>query len=168
MKTRWQEFLAKYWHSRAFRERQLIAIVATVLLPIVFYFLLWQPAHQAVAKLSLSLPALQAQSRILQENAAEVDALRHRPQLAALDPQAFKLNIEQSALKHQLTISISPMGAQDLNGIRIAGDAISFASWLSWLRELQQEQHIRAESVSITALPQPGMVKMSATLTNGA
>jgi general secretion pathway protein M len=167
MKTRWEEFKAKYWRSRAVRERQMIAVVAAVLGPIVFYFLLWQPAHQAVAKLQLSVPVLQAQLAKFKENAAEIEALRHRPQLAALDQQAFKLNIEQLALKHQLAISISPIGAQEVAGIRITGEAISFAAWLNCLRELEQTQHIRAESVSVSASSQPGLVKISATLING-
>ena len=167
MKTRWQEFLSKYWRTRALRERQLIAVASAILLPLVFYFLLWQPAHQAVAKLKVSLPVLQAQALRLKENATEVAALRHRPQVAALDPLALKLNVEQSAAKHQLAISINPVGAPDLTLIRVAGDSVSFAACLAWLRELEQEQHIRVESVSVSALPQPGLVKISATLSNG-
>lgn len=167
MKTRWAEFKVKYWRSRALRERQMISVAAAVLSPIVFYFLLWQPAQQAVAKLKISLPVLQAQALKLNENAAEVAALRHRPQVAALDPLAFKSNVEQSAAKHQLAISITPFASQDLSAIRITSDSISFAAWLGWLRELEQEQHIRVESTSISPLPQAGMVKMSATLSNG-
>ena len=167
MKTRWQEFLSKCWRTRALRERQLITVAAIFLLPLIFYFLLWQPAHQAVAKLKVSLPVLQAQSIKLNQNAAEIAVLRHRPQVAALDSMALKLSVEQSAAKHQLSISISPVTSQDLAVIRITGDSISFASWLTWLRELEQEQHIRAESVSVSALPQAGLVKISATLSNG-
>jgi type II secretory pathway component PulM len=44
---------------------------------------------------------------------------------------------------------------------------VSFEQWLRWLRALQQEQHIRADSLSVAMLPQPGMVKISATLING-
>lgn len=168
MKTRWQELRAKHWAARPAPERRTIVIAATLLLPIVYYFLLWQPAHRAVAKLQGTLPALQAQAAKLHDQATEVDALRHRPQLAALDAAALKSSIEDSALRHQLRPALTALDAQEPNGVRITCDSISFAAWLVWLRGLQQEQHIRADSVSISPLPQAGMVKISATLTDGS
>ncbi len=145
----------------------MITLAAIVLLPIIYYFLLWQPAHRAVAKLHNTLPALQLQSVKLSAQAAEVEALRHRPQLAALDASVLKTSIEDLALRLQLRASITTLEAQEPNGVRIACDSVSFAAWLDFLRDLQQEQHIRASSISITATPQVGMVKINATLTNG-
>jgi len=167
MKTRWQELQAKHWLSRSAHERRMILIAAVVLLPVIYYFLLWQPARQAVAKLHDKLPVLQAQAAKLKDQASKVDALRHRPQQAALDASALKVSIEESAQRHQLRASINTLEAQEPNGVRITCDAIAYATLLAWLRDLQQEQHIRAESISITALPQSGMVKISATLSNG-
>ncbi len=167
MKTRWQELRSKHWSSRPAQERRMIVWAAAVLLPVVYYFLLWQPAHRAVAKLHDTLPVLQAQAAKLTDEAAEVDALRHRPQLAALDAAALKTSVEESAQRHQLRAAINTLEMQEPNGVRVACDAIAFTAWLGWLRDLQQEQHIRADSISISALPQSGMVKISATLSNG-
>lgn len=168
MKTRWQELHARHWGGRSLQERKTIIIAFILLLPIVYYFLFWQPAHQAVAKLNSTLPTLQAQNTKLLAQATEVDVLRHRPQLATLDAMALKSSIEDAAVRHHLRASITSLEAQEPNGARITCDAVSFATWLAWLRELQQEQHIRADSVSISALPQAGMVKITATLVNGA
>lgn len=168
MKTRWQELRDKHWSPRPAQERRTILLAVIVLTPILYYFMLWQPAHQALAKLHVSVPVLQAQSAKLTEQAAEVEALRHRPQLAALDAQALKTSVEESAQRHQLRAAITTLEIQEPNGVRIACDAISFAAWLNWLRDLQQEQHIRADSVSIAALPQSGLVKVSASLNNGS
>lgn len=167
MKTRWQELRARHWGRRSAQERRMITVASVLLFPVVYYFLLWQPAHHAVAKLNSMLPTLQAQYTKLLAHAAEVDTLRHRPQLAALDTMALKSSIEDAAVRHHLRASITSLEAQEPNGLRITCDAVSFATWLAWLRELQQEQHIRADSVSISALPQTGMVKISATLVNG-
>lgn len=168
MKTRWQELRAKHWHSRPPQDRRALALMALLLLPLIFYFLLWQPAHRAVAKLHESVPALQAQALKLKDQAAEIEALRHRPQLAVLDAATLKSGIEESANKHKLRAAINTLDAQEPNGVRITCDAVSFAAWLAWLRDLQQEQHIRADSISISTLPQAGMVKISATLINGS
>lgn len=166
MKTRWQEWRSKHWDSRSAQERRTVTLAAIVLLPIAYYFLLWQPAHHALAKLHGNVPALQAQAAKLHEQAAEVDSLRHRPQLAALDMPALKSSIDESAQRHQLRGSITTLETQEPNGVHIACEAIPFVAWLAWLRDLQQEQHIRADSVSVSALPQSGMVKISATLIN--
>lgn len=167
MKTRLQELRDKHWNPRSAQERRTILWSAIVLTPVLYYFMLWQPAHQALAKLHTTMPVLQAQSAKLTEQAAEVEALRHRPQLAALDAAALKTSVDESAQQHQLRAAINALETQEPNGVRVTCDAISFTAWMAWLRELQQEQHIRADSISISALPQTGMVKISATLSNG-
>src|ERR1019366_226136 len=103
MKTRWLELRSKHWNNRPAQERRVIAVAFLLLLPIMFYYLLWQPAHRAVAKLHNTLPTLQAQAHKMQEQASEVDALRHRPEIAALDAAALKSSIADSALRHQLS-----------------------------------------------------------------
>jgi len=167
MKTRWIELRAKYWNNRPAQERRIILIVSLFVLPVVYYYLLWQPAHVAVAKLSVTLPSLQAQATKLQDQALEVDMLHHRPALVALDAVALKTSISESATRHHSSAFITSLEVQEPNSVRITCDAISFAMWVSWLRELEQEQHIRADAISISALPQAGMVKISATLSNG-
>ena len=167
MKTRWQELRDTHWRKRPIQERRLLTLAALLLLPPLYYFLLWQPAHQALNKLHKNLPALKAQAAKLREQSAEVEALQHRPQLAALDAIALKASIKESAQRHKLFTLLNKLETQEPNGVHISGDAISFSAWLNWLRDLQLEQHIRADSVSIAALPQSGIVKISATLSNG-
>jgi len=62
MKTRWLELRSKHWNGRPVQEKRLIFLVGTLLLPVIFYFFLWQPAHSAVSKLHNLLPTMQAQS----------------------------------------------------------------------------------------------------------
>jgi general secretion pathway protein M len=103
----------------------------------------------------------------LRNQAGEVEMLRHRPKPALLDAVALKSTIEDSALRYNLREAISTIDLQQPNAVRIAFASVSFEQWLRWLRALQQEQHIRADSVSVASLPQVGMVKISATLING-
>jgi general secretion pathway protein M len=168
MKARWQAFKKRYWDARALSERRAISLGAIILSPLIAYFLLWQPAHQASVKLRISVPAMRTQAALLRTQAAEAETVRHRPHPAVLDAAALKTAIEESALRHQLRASISSLDAQQPSSARITLTAVSFEKWLNWLRSLQQEQHIRAESIGIVALPEPGMVRISATLTNGA
>lgn len=167
MKTRWKELRSKYWNGRTAQEKRVIIVSGVVLIPVIYYFFLWQPAHNAVTKLKKTIPILQAQSLKMIDQASEVDALRHRPLLAGLDAAALKSSIIDSASRYQLSSALTSFELLKSNGVRITCDSISFAALISWLHVLEQEQHIRPDSISITALPQSGMVKISATLTNG-
>lgn len=167
MKARWQTLKKRHWDDRAASERRAIAIGTLALSPLLAYALLWQPAHVANAKLHTSVPAMRLQAAHLRTQAAEVETLRHHPRPAVLDANALKTAIEESTLRHQMRDVITSLDAQQPSSVRITLAAVSFEKWLNWLRGLQQEQHIRAESVGIAALPQAGMVKVNATLTNG-
>jgi len=172
MKTRWQAFSKRHWGGRAARERRTITLGALALSPVIAYFLLWQPAHVANAKLRVSVPAMRVQAAHLRTQATEAEALRRLPRPAVLDINALKTAIEESAVRHQMRNALSSLDAQQPiaqqpDAVRITLAAVSFEQWLNWLRSLQQEQHIRAQSVGIVALPQTGMVKINATLIDG-
>jgi type II secretory pathway component PulM len=138
-----------------------------VILPLLTYFLLWQPAHDAIKKLSSTLPQLRLQAEQMRHAGTLVEEMRHRPQLAVMDAVSVKAAIEESATRNQLREALTTIAAQEPNGVRITLVSISFEKWLHWLRELQESQHIRVDSLSITHLAEPGMVAVRATLTNG-
>lgn len=167
MKSGWLAFRKRHWDVRTARERRALAFATLVLSPLLAYFLLWQPAHNANARLRTTVPAMRVQAERLRTHVAEVEMLRHRPRPAILDANALKTAIEESAVRHQMRAAISTLDAQAPHDVRITFDSVSFEQWLRWLRDLQQEQHIRAESASIAALPQTGMARIHATLTNG-
>lgn len=167
MKANWLLLKKRYWDSRSAQEQQILKIFVWGVTPVLLYFILWQPAHSAVKKLHVSVPLIHADAERLRNQADEVEMLRHRPQPALLDAVAMKSAVEESALRHEIHEAISTLDLQQPNAVRITFVAVSFEQWLRWLSALQQEQHIRADSVSVSMLSQSGMVKISATLVNG-
>jgi type II secretory pathway component PulM len=167
MKAYWQAFKKRHWDVRAANERRVIFLGTLVLLPLVAYLALWQPAHVASAKLHASVPAMRTQAAHLRTEVVEAETVRHLPHPAVLDANALKTAVEESAVRHQIRSAIASIDAQPPNAVRITVIAVSFEQWLNWLRSLQQEQHIRVESTGIVPLPQTGMAKINATLTNG-
>lgn len=167
MNEYWLTFKKQNWDSRSQQERKVIKFSAWALAPVVMYFILWQPAHTAVQKLHVNVPVMAMEVERLRSQADEIEMLRHRPKPALLDAQAMKATIEDSALRHNLRESISTLDLQQPNAVRITFSSVSFEQWLRWLKALQQEQHIRADSLGVAMLPQPGMVKISITLING-
>lgn len=162
MKTRLQQWRERYWTVRPLTERRLIVLAALILLPPLCYLLLWQPAHQAVARLERQLPLLRVQAARLHQQASEVEALRHRPQPAQLDATTMRQVLEESAERLGLRAAFNVIEIQPPNAVRINSEAIDFARWVGWVRELQSEQHLRLESVALSALSEPGMVKLTA------
>lgn len=167
MKAACREFRKRYWDERSATERRALLLAAAVLSPLVAYFLLWQPAHMATGKLTASLPLMRTQAEHVKLEAAEAETLRHSAHPAVLDANALKAAVLDSAAHNQLSDAITSVETQEPNAVRIALPAVSFEQWLAWLRALQQEQHIRVDAASVTALPQAGQVKVNATLTNG-
>jgi general secretion pathway protein M len=167
LKARLLEFKKTSWDSRPVREQRALAAGAAVLAPFIFYFMLWQPAHDGVARLQKSLPLMRLQAELMQRQAAEVDALRQRAQPAMLNPTAMKTALENSAEAYQLRGAIQSLELMEPNGVRIAFSSVSYAKWLEWMRSLQRDHHIRVDTLSVVALQTEGMVKINATLVNG-
>jgi general secretion pathway protein M len=158
----------RFWDGRAVGERRLIALVALILLPLLAFFLLWQPAHKAVAGLRVSVPAIRMQAALMRDQTAEVARLNHYPHPARLDGNALKSVIETSAEQHHIREAITALDEQGPGSVRVTLDSVSFDQWLLWMRDLQREQHVRVDSAGVAALAQPGVVKIISTLTNGA
>jgi type II secretory pathway component PulM len=168
MKSGWLTFRKRHWDSRTPRERRILLALAWIVAPIAAYWLLWQPAYTATAKLQNTVPVMRAQAEQLRAQAEEVAALRHRPQPAVLDVSALKGAVEASAARHHIREAISTIEVQAPHAVHITLAAVPFEQWIRWLRDLQQEQHIRVQSASIDALPQSGMVRINAALTDSA
>lgn len=167
MKKQWQAFYKEYWTLRSREERRLILFALWLLTPLLFYTVLWQPAHAAVQKLRGQLPSLHAQLETMRADATAIRALRRQAQPAPIEAAAIKDVVEASALRNQLKSALTSIELQPPSGVRVTLAEVPFDKLLFWLKELQQEQLLRADVLSVSALPQEGMVRVSATLVSG-
>jgi general secretion pathway protein M len=165
MKKQFALLKAKHWDALSATEQKTILRGSWVLLPLLMYGVLWQPAHEALPKLQASLPQLRAQADQMRTLGGQAQSLRQQAQLAVLDSDALKTAVEKSAQAAGLALQVTP-GEQ--NSVRINADSLAFARWLQWQHTLESTQHIRVASAMLVALPEAGMVKVQATLTNGA
>jgi general secretion pathway protein M len=165
MKARIAQLRTAHWDTLSAAEQKTIRHGAWLLLPLLAYGLLWQPAHDALPKLQASLPSLRAQAGQMAMQAGEVQKLRQRAQLAVLDSDALKQFVERSAAEAGLSLIVTP-GVQ--NSVHISAEALSFEQWLQWLHTVERAQHVRVANAMLSASPVPGQVKIQATLSNGA
>lgn len=167
MKARWQQLRKTAWDTRPPQDRRALAFAAAVLAPVLAYFVLWQPAHTGVARLQAQLPAMRTQAALMKREAREVEVLQQQAKPAMVNPTAMKTAIENSAEAFQLRGAIQSLEGMEPNGVRISFASVPYAQWMGWVRRLQQEQHIRVDTLSVVALQTEGMVKIDATFVNG-
>lgn len=168
LSARLPAFRKKYWDVLPSSERRSIIWGAWVILPVLFFFLMWQPPHTALKRLRGSVPKLKVESERMRVQMAEAEALRHQKQPAMLDGAAVKGAVATLLARHGLRDALTSLEVQPPNSARVIFSVVSFQQWVALLRDLQSEQQIRAESISVVALPQSGMVKLSATFVNGS
>lgn len=160
MKSRWAALTAS--------EQSLVKWGAVVVLPALFYLLVWQPAHTNVAKLQMSVPQMRAQLAQIQAQAVEVQTLRQGAHPSVLEGEALRRIVTDGAEAAGWAAPMFVIEQADKQTVRVTAESIEFARWVKFLREIDSAHHIRAESLTVTPSPTSGMVKVNATLVNGA
>ncbi len=156
------------WDGLSASEQRTLTWGAGLLLPILAYVVLWQPAHSALDKLHKSLPPLRAQMVQMKVQSDEVQSLRQHTQPAVLDGAAMKKIVESAAAREGWAAPAFLLELTEQNDVRIIAESVSFSRWLHFLRELETTHHIRVATISIAPSSAQGVVKVSGTLTSGA
>lgn len=156
------EALRQFWSQRAPRERATLAAGAVVVLTAIFYFLLIEPAWTGITRLERSLPAARAQAAQLDSLLGEADALKLRPQVAALGATEARAAIERSLAAAGLKATrIQPLSEGD---IQLTFTAVPYATWSSWLTGVERELGARAFAVNANRAASPGIADIELAL----
>jgi len=153
--------LRTLWHSRAPRERVVIAVLA-VLAGVASYVWLVQAADRAHTRLRASVPALRAQAARLEQQAGDLERLRSAPPAAASKTDLRTL-VQAQAGAAGLSRALVRIDAPDANQVVVVFGAVAFADWLNWVAGLTAQQ-VRLEVCRVEALSTPGLVSVTATL----
>lgn len=156
------------WASLSASEQNTLKWGAVVVLPILFYLILWQPAHTNVGKLQTSVLQMRAQLTQIQAQAVEIQTLRQGTHPAVLEGDALRRIVTEAAEAAGWTAPMFVIEQAEKQAVRITAENIAFASWVKFLRDIDNAHHIRADSLTVAPQPTHGMVKVNATLVNGA
>jgi len=160
--------LGARWNAFSASEQRTLSWGAGILLPILAFALLWQPAHSAVDKLHKNLPPLRAQLAQMKAQSDEVQSLRQQAQPAVLDGAAMKKIVESAAAQQGWAAPSFLLELTEQNDVRIVAESVSFSRWLHFLSELEATHHIRVGTLSVSPSSAQGVVKISGTLISGA
>ncbi|MCL1076226.1 type II secretion system protein M [Shewanella dokdonensis] len=150
------ENLQKWWASLAQRERQLVLVMAGIVLMAIFYWGLWTPLSNAEAQAQVKLNAQQQTLLFVKQSAAKITALK-KAGTRPTQHGSLSTLVTQSAAAYGLSITrMQPQGKQ----IQLWMDDVPFDALLSYLGELVQKQGLSLDSLDVAEGEQPGMVKV--------
>ena len=140
--------LKQFWTERAPRERMILGIGGTLLVIVVCYLMLIEPAWTGIGRLERSLPQQRAQAAELDALLGEVKGLKSQPQVATVSPSEIKGAIEASLARAGLKTSrIVPLSDGDM---QLTFANVPYGTWAAWLAGIERELGARATSVVVT------------------
>jgi type II secretory pathway component PulM len=161
------EALIAFWAERSRRERAVLAGACVLVLVVTLYALLWEPGLEARKRLSATLPRLRAQVEDMRLQKKEVEVLRKTVSASSqgADLRALlRASVERSLLKS----AVERIEWRTNDRVLVAASTLDFDQWLDWVRALQSELGVRLDSCEISALAQPGRVRVEAVFASGA
>jgi general secretion pathway protein M len=157
-----------FWEARNARERSVLTIAGGLLLLLLVWLWLIDPALQGRAQLKKSLPALHAQLAQLQALTKEAAAL---PAASSEANSAGTTSASTSSLSRSLlesSLARKGMKAQtlEINGelVQMKFSGVSFAALIAWLGEMQAAAQLAVNDATVVALTQSDKVDASLSL----
>lgn len=154
-----RQSFTEFWTVRNARERTMLAAATVVVALGLIYATMIDPALTGRERLNNNLPVLRQQVAQLQALSKEVSTLSgtSAPSLAAITRESIEAALARKGLKPQ-----SVMLTGDLAKVQLT--AVSFASTLGWLDDMQKTAMLSVVDANIVALAQSDFVDVTLTL----
>jgi type II secretory pathway component PulM len=158
--------VAAIWRACSPRERTALLAVAALALAAVLYVFLWEPGMAARKRLSTTLPQLRAQLEDMRRQRTEIASVRK--ELAAAPRQGdLATLLRASAAQTPFAAALERIDSLPDGKVRMQAAAVPFSAWLAWSESLQRQLGIRVATCRISALEQPGLVRLDASFAGG-
>ncbi|MGC2049414.1 MAG: type II secretion system protein GspM [Gallionella sp.] len=154
-----RQSFSEIWAVRDARERAMLSAAAMVVVLGLTYLLLIDPALAGRDRMKNDLPHLReqvAQLQALSKEAAVLSGIAV-PAAAPISKKIIEETLSQNGLKPKSVILTGDFAKVQL-------EAVSFASTLEWLDEMQKTAMLTVVDANIVALAQAGLVEVTLTL----
>lgn len=136
---------ASFWDARTPRERRILAVGGGLLLLVLCWLLLIDPALQGREQWKKALPALRADYAQMQSLAQQA-AAAPPPSAPAAPPD--RASIERSLAEHGMKAQSVNAGEE---GVRLVLTDVSFAALTDWMQQAQRDAQLVVTEASVTA-----------------
>ncbi len=149
---------AQRWSILSGRQRTVILAGAGILIVALLFAYVWLPIQHSRSDNAARLPELRARLAEMQHQAEELQRIRAVPATAAsLRP------LDAQALRSAFSGSQVSVTALDRQRFRLAAADTGYVIWIDELNRLQTQSAARVEEATLSALAQPGRIKVEAT-----
>ncbi|MDM8350137.1 type II secretion system protein M [Pseudomonas sp. sp1636] len=124
------------WRGLASRERRALSLLVLVVLLVLVYLLLWQPAQQSVAVARDAFERERALHAYMQAQAPLARSMASKPQVG-LDPARLQGVVTASAAEQGLTIE--RLDSDSGGTLQVNVQPAPFAQLLRWFAALEQQ-----------------------------
>jgi len=160
--------MQKQYEALSDRDRLALKILAVVLMIVLMYFLLWQPAQQFMLDAesdiarSEQLLSLVKQNRTLLASLAKSGAQQGKR--SGLDSQQLVSSVTNMAKRHSVALKRFEPGGE--RKIKVWIENASFDKMMSWLKALGSSLQVYVEQISVEKGDATGQVSARLTLSS--
>lgn len=158
---RWRERFDTFWEARNPREQAILGGGALVLLLVIGYTLLWEPAASGRVALAKRLPALRADLVEMETLAQEARGLSASP-APSLRGDALTQALQDSLGQHGL--KATRLATTGDNAVQVQLEKAAFGAVSSWLQDVRLQQRLKVTDARFTYVGATALVNVTATL----
>lgn len=158
--------MREWWEGLGTRERFIAIAGSLVLVPFLFWLLVWRPLAGGVTRLDHEVASQRENVLWMQTAAAELQRLRGSSGQAAagLGGRSLLAVVDQSARSAGLGNGLKRIEPDSADAVRVRLEGVSFDALVQWLDQLSRQHGILASLVSIERETGPGQVNVRLTL----
>ena len=148
------------------RERILVLSAVIVLALLLFYALVWQPAHSGYDRIKRNIAEQRATASWMQESAATVQQLKSANPATGqgLGERSLLAVTDSTARAGGLAESLKRIEPEGSSGVRVWLEGASFDHFVTWLALLSSNHGINPDSISMERDESAGRVNVRLTL----
>jgi len=158
---RWLERFDAFWEARNPREQAILGGGSLVLVLVIGYTLLWEPASSGRVAMAKSLSALRADLAEMETLAQEARGLSASP-APSLRGDALTQALQDTLSQHGL--KATRLATTGDNAVQVQLEKVAFGSVASWLQDVRLQQRLKVTDARFSYVGATALVNVTATL----
>lgn len=146
--------ITQWWQNLAQREQRLVVVCIPILLLGIFYWLIWQPLHQAQQRNHMALQQLEQQWRSLQQAKPLLQQTA-----GPIERSGGSLAQIISTSSRNYNIRVSRMQPQN-DQLQLVLEDVAYEQIIPWLHQLHYQNGVRLLHIDLAATDNSGIVRV--------
>ncbi|HEY0634212.1 MAG TPA: type II secretion system protein M [Gammaproteobacteria bacterium] len=161
--------MKELWRNLQPREQRILLGGAVAMILLLIYLLAWEPYQKEMARLRESVAAKRVDLQVMQQAAAEIEALRRSGAGGQLPAgQSIMGVVDSSAKRFNVGAGIKRIQPEGERSVKVWAEQVPFDDLIRWLDELQKSSGIIIYTLSIERQETNGLVNVRMELRSGA